>query len=613
MPDPARGTIRGVRRVLLAIAGCALAMATVVVVGGGFTASFGGVLLRVHRLWPLLGAALLAAAAAGVAAAQSGGMAALLCDAQAAWAGRTRVAPWIAACAATATLIVGLAWGTWSAGSADAYGYVSQALAWTRGELRSPQPLTAAAPWRDAEWTLSPLGYRPATGPGAIVPTYPPGLPLSMAAAAAVGGPSAVYWVVPLLGAAAVWLTFLLGRRIAGDAGGATAAVLLAASPVFLYQLVQPMSDVPVTAWWLGAVLCVAIGRPALAGTCAAAAVLTRPNLAPLAIWLSAGVALRSFRHTRSPSGARRAFTAFAVPLAVATGFLLWLNSHWYGSPLASGYGSAAELFALANVPINITRYPRWLLETQTPVVVIGLLAPVAVWCGWPDAGGGARGRGPAVLFALGFIAVVFGSYLPYSPFDEWWYLRFLLPALPPLLILTSAVLLGLAERIPAWLRVPVVALALTALATHYVATARDRQAFELHELESRYVAAGTYAARHLSAGAVLLSIQESGSLRLYGGRTTIRFDYLDPQGLDAAVQYLQQSGHQPYFALETWEEAQFRDRFSRASGLGRLDWPPAAEVGHPVSVRFYDPRDRRRFLDGGAVTTFREARPQRR
>jgi len=217
------------------------------------------------------------------------------------------------------------------------------------------------------------------------------------------------------------------------------------------------------------------------------------------------------------------------------------------------------------------------------------------------------------VLFAWGFIAIVFGSYLPYSPFDEWWYLRFLLPALPLLLILTSAVLLGPAERIPAWLRVPVLALALTALATHHVATARDRQVFELQALESRYVAAGTYAARHLPAGAVLLSIQESGSLRLDGGRTTMHFDHLDPQGLDAAVQYLEQSGHQPYVALETWEEAQFRDRFSRASGLGRLDWPPAAEVGHPVKVRFYDPRDRQRFLDGGTVATFREARPQRR
>jgi len=582
-------------------------MATVVVVGGGFTASFGGVLLRVHRPWPLLGAALLAAAAAGLAAARSGGLASLLCDARAAWTARGRAAPWIAASAAVAVLVVGLCWSTWSVGGADSYGYVSQAMLWLKGLTIEPQPLAAHVPWPLADWSLSPLGYRPATGPGAIVPTYPPGLPLSMAAAATIAGPSAVFWIVPLAGAAAVWLTFLLGRRLAHDTCGAAAAVLLAASPVFLYQLVQPMSDVPVTAWWLGAVLCVAIGRPALAGTCAAAAVLTRPNLAPLAVWLSAGVAVRSFRHTRSLSRSVRALTAFAVPLSVGTGFLLWVNNHWYGTPFGSGYGSPRELFALAHVPINITRYPRWLLETQTPVVVAGLLAPAAVWFGWPDAAGGARGRGPAMLFALGFIALVFGSYLPYSPFDEWWYLRFLLPGLPLLLILTSAVLLGLAERIPAWLRVPVVALALTALATHYVATARDRQVFELHDLETRYVAAGRYVARYLPTGAVLLSVQESGSLRLYGGRTTIRFDYLDPQGLDTAVQYLQQAGYQPYFALEAWEETQFRDRFSRASGLGRLDWPPVAEVGHPVKVRFYDPRDRQRFLDGDTVKTFKE------
>jgi len=588
-------------------------MATVVLVGGGFTGSFGGVSLRVHRPWPLTGAALLAAAAAAVAAARSGGVGTLVGDAQTAWAGRTRVAPWIAACAASAALVAGLVWGTWSAGSADAYGYVSQALSWTRGELSSPQPLAAAAPWHDAAWTLSPLGYRPATVPGAIVPTYPPGLPLSMAAAAAIGGFSAVFWIVPFAGAAAVWLTYLVGRRLASDTCGAAAAVLLAASPVFLYQLVQPMSDVPVTAWWLGALLCVTIGRPALAGTCAAGALLTRPNLAPLAIWLSAGVVSGSFRHTRSPSGALRALGAFAVPLTVATGFLLWLNNHWYGTPLGSGYGSAAELFSLAHVPINISRYPRWLIATQTPLIVMGLLAPAAAWRGWSDAAGGGRGRVPAMLFALGFIAIVFGSYLAYSPFDEWWYLRFVLPALPLMLILTSTVLLGLAERIPAWLRVPVVVLVLTALATHYVATARDRQVFELQELESRYVAAGRYAARHLPAGAVLLSIQESGSLRLYGGRTTIRFDFLGPQGLDAAVQYLQQSGHPPYFALEAWEETQFKEQFAKASGLGRLDWPPVAEVGHPVKVRFYDPRDRQRFQDGGTVTTFREPSPQRR
>ena len=65
------------------------------------------------------------------------------------------------------------------------------------------------------------------------------------------GGRDAVFLVVPVLGAAAVWLMFLLGSRVAGPTAGALAAVLFAASPIFLFQVVQPMSDVPATAWWL--------------------------------------------------------------------------------------------------------------------------------------------------------------------------------------------------------------------------------------------------------------------------------------------------------------------------------------------------------------------------
>ena len=105
----------------------------------------------------------------------------------------------------------------------------------------------------------------------------------------------------------------------------------------------------------------------------------------------------------------------------------------------------------------------------------------------------------------------------------------------------------------------------------------------------------------------MLFSVQESGPLRLYGERTTIRFDYIEPGGLDGAVAFLQQAGYQPYFAVEDWEEAQFRARFAAASALGSLDWPPAAEIGSPVKVRLYDPRDRARYLAGESVRTVRD------
>jgi len=150
-------------------------------------------------------------------------------------------------------------------------------------------------------------------------------------------------------------------------------------------------------------------------------------------------------------------------------------------------------------------------------------------------------------------------------------------------------------------------------LGSYYVAVASERSAFDLRRLESRYLAAGAFASRDLPPNAILLSVQESGPLRLYGGRTTVRFDQLDAQGLDAAVQFLDRAGYRPYFVLEAWEEAQFRDRFSRHSALGLLDWPPMAEVGRPVKVRFFDPRDRRRFFAGEPVATARDPIEARR
>jgi len=579
---------------------CALGLAAAVAATGGVDWLAGPLRIRVHQPWRLIGSGL---ALIGVAFWLGGEESrALLIRA---WDARERRAGWIAAAAAAAAMAVGLVKGTRVAGSADAYGYVSQALLWLKGLPLQAEPLAAAAPWPLAEWSLSPLGYRPGVETGIIVPTYPPGLPLVMAAFAGAGGTGAVYWVVPLLGALAVWLTYLLGRRYADATSGAAAALLLAASPVFLYQLVQPMSDVPVTAWWLLSLWGAAAGSPVVGGAGAAAAVLTRPNLAPLAAVIMAAVVTHAYSQHRKPGAALRAAGAFALPLAAAAGFLLWLNARLYGSPFMSGYGAASGLFALGNVAVNAGRYTTWLLETQTPVVLIGVAAPFVRHV----ARRGAKGAASPIpaWFGLATVAVVVACYLPYSPFEEWWYLRFLLPAIPVLLILTTPIFVRFAAAAPAAARAPLLVAGVGLLASYYVFTASERSAFDLQRLESRYLAAGAFASRGLPASAVLLSVQESGPLRMYGGRPTVRFDYLDPEGLEAAVQFLERAGSRPYFVLEAWEEAQFRERFARSSPLGLLDWPPMAEVGRPVKVRFYDPRDRQRFLAGEPVATARD------
>src|SRR5438094_451913 len=101
--------------------------------------------------------------------------------------------------------------------------------------------------------SIVPIGYRPSLTPGRNVPVPAPGLPLAMAVASKIAGPSAVYIVVPIFGGLAVWLTYLLGERTFGPRTGFLAAILLTCSPIFLFQSLEPMSDVPATAWWLAA------------------------------------------------------------------------------------------------------------------------------------------------------------------------------------------------------------------------------------------------------------------------------------------------------------------------------------------------------------------------
>src|SRR5262249_18924514 len=165
------------------------------------------------------------------------------------------------------------------------YGYVSSAGLWLKGRLTLDEPIARESPWPLAIETWAPLAYRPAPGRvDAIVPIYAQGLPLVMALFQAVGGFCAAFVVVPLCGALAVWATYVLGARIFAPGIGLGAALLVPTSPAFLYQLMNPMTDVPVTAAWTIAAALAATEWPLAAGLAAGGALFIRPNLAALAV-----------------------------------------------------------------------------------------------------------------------------------------------------------------------------------------------------------------------------------------------------------------------------------------------------------------------------------------
>jgi len=485
---------------------------------------------------------------------------------------------------AVVVVAVGLRWGSFVAGGSDSYCYLHQAQRWASGRLQVAEPLALEAPWPDAPLTFAPAGHRPSpTVPGAIVPICPAGLSIVMAAFVAIGGLDAASLVVPLFGALLVWATFVAGARF-GPRIGLASAVAAACSPIFLYQLVQPMSDVPAAALWMLAVAAVTGTRPsapALGGLAAGAAILVRPNLFPLAVPLGLFIL---WRPERTWSDRLRGAATFAACAAPGCAAVAAIQRAYYGSALSSGYGSLEALFGIDHVAPNAARYVSWLSQAHTPVWLLAGAAPFIL-------------PGALTRLFLALFLVNLACYLPYVVFEDWSYLRFLLPTIPLLVIMVIASVDAACRRLAPGLARPAVTVAAVLLAVLWVREAGERQAFRLQSFESRFERAGTFAGRRLPPNAMVITSAESGSVRFYGGRKTLVWDVLDPAWLDRAIAYVRMRGFEPFLLLEPWEEPLFRQRFAARSVVGRLDWPPAVEIAS--QVRIYRPEDRDRYLRG--------------
>jgi hypothetical protein len=510
--------------------------------------------------------------------------------------------------AAAGAFSVGVRYGTFAAADTDPYGYISEADALSQGRLQVDQRSIQDVPWPGAEATFSPPGWRPSSVHGFIVPIYSPGLPIVMAALQRLLGRQGVFYAVPMLGALGVLAIGWLGITLHGRFVGASSALLLATSPTFLRHVVQPVSDVPTMAWWTVSVaLALARGDSSIAtfgaGLAASMAILTRPNLLPLALVVGALVLIPRFEPVERARHRVVPMLSFLIGVLPGGLSIAFINQLFNGSPFLSGYGTLSYLYRLANIPENLDRYPRWLWQQESPLIYLAVLSPFVIR--WRATH---RVADRAASFLLAFALVVLLLYLPYSAFgrEEWDYLRFILPGIAVLIVLSTTAAVGIASSV---LRsrarifgvlVPAVAV----LGMSHVASAVRTGAFVAAVSERRYADTGRFVALTMPRDAVFISGLHSGTIRYYSNRLTIRYDLLDPAWLDRAIAYLQSRGHHPYIVVEEDEEPIFKSRFAAASSLGALDWPPSAERFEPVHVRIYDPSDRARYLAGEPVIT---------
>ena len=270
-----------------------------------------------------------------------------------------------------------------------------------------------------------------------------------------------------------------------------------------------------------------------------------------------------------------------------------------YGSPLQSGYGDLGPLFAVSNIGINVRNYLRWLIDSQTPLILIGLAAVV-----WP-----ARRIWPAVTDRTIFWVVgacVVGLWIFYLLYVPW--TRMGIPAvLPDRLALHDArarrrhrgCFANGSRQARALHR------ARCAAGIREFNDSRLRGAFEGGRGDREFVAAALATQAAIPATSVVLAELHSGSLRYYGGRMTMNYVWLDGAWLDRAVSWLDEHGASSYALLSREEAVAFRAHFDGSARLARLDAPPVfvfPETGlalYALSAPFPGPTQALRFDPG--------------
>ena len=579
----------GVLRLLATIGTVALIALVVVVATGGFVVEAGPLRLTARGVKNPL-----------IIAGTAWGLLALLGPAALAHTAR-QMAPFLERHATALAVVIAVAcagtgygFNTFAAHSTDPSGYVSTSKMLLDGSLVRVEPLVKTFGWFGGGWNFSPLGHRPGVAEGEIVPTYPMGLPVAMALTRAAFGEFGEYAAVPLFGAVLVLACFWLGCRLHSPIAGLVGAALVASSPVQLFHVVQPMSDVPAAAWLVLA-LAAALGdrwpSAIAAGMCLGMSAATRPNLAPLALAVAACAAGWPRRSWREPRLHRVALLGFG--LLPVLGPLMVMNLWLYGSMTSTGYGGLDQYFDASNILPNVADYLERVGRGELPALWLAAVTIVILVVRRHARGSEANRDGvrPPALVAGAVGTLMLAVYLPYGIFPDWAYLRFLLPGLAVAFVLVGALTAEAAGRLAEPVRGAALILGMTVVCTANVLVAAREQVFNLRFYESRYRTVGHYLKETLPPNPVVITFQESGSINYYTGAPISRWDFM-PQNLEDHVSAFRQRGLHPIIVVEDWERPNLRARFPK-SALAALDWTPRADIGQTTHVWILDPADR--------------------
>ncbi len=420
-------------------------------------------------------------------------------------------------------------------GGSDASGYANTARDIVAGRIVVPiEPLDRLELPERLAPAFIPLAHQQGRDPRTMVPFYPPGFPLHVALASIVAGwERGPFLVTPVLAVLCLLLTFLLGRELGLSRPLAAAgAAILGMCTVFLFQAVQPMSDVAAAVWSVAAILCALRSRRGdawalAAGAAFGMAVLVRPSDVLLAPALALALAWRP-----------RTFVLFVLGgLPFAAFFALW-NRAAYGSALATGYsGLMGNELSWANFGPRFRHYGYWTVAQLSPLPLIGwLAAPLTKTAGR---------RNAAML--VSWFGALFLFYCFWGPSDAWWYTRYLIPALPALIL---GFLLAL-RAVPAPYGAPVAAAALVVVAVFEWRMNRRENPLGIGAGQSTFrEATVAIASRAPDGKALVVSMEFSGAVRFHTKLAPLRWDLVSPEDFAAVRARAAEKGWRIYAVI---------------------------------------------------------------
>ena len=247
----------------------------------------------------------------------------------------------------------------------------------------------------------------------------------------------------------------------------------------------------------------------------------------------------------------------------------LWLNNGLYGSPFRTGYGQLGDIFSLSAFSVNASRYFSWLVETHTPFPLLAFAAPFLVL----------REKREDAALSIGLILATCAIYFFYTLFDEWSYLRFLLPAIALMVLLASAVTVHLLTLMLSRIR----GASASINRSHHreprhLLRPHGRRSARVPVEISRTAVSQRRPHRPLLAAAECrhpVSVGQRCGTYFTAGRKRCRGRGSTRHGSTAASHGSASTAVCWYILVESWEEPAFRNRFGNISDIGNGVWPP--------------------------------------